>query len=72
MLSRPEIGMSTTYIGQCLTSAIDEPLTMPGRPPVRDGYLSPDVELLGFRALGRVCSACFDNDARMGDLLMRL
>jgi len=32
--------------------------------PVRDGYLSPDVELLGFRALGRVCSACFDNDQR--------
>jgi cysteine synthase len=32
--------------------------------PVHDGYLSPDVELLGFRALGRVCSACFDNDQR--------
>lgn len=32
--------------------------------PVREGYLSPDVELLGFRALGRVCSACFDNDQR--------
>ncbi len=32
--------------------------------PVRDGYLSPEVELLGFRALGRVCSACFDNDQR--------
>ena len=32
--------------------------------PVRDGYLSPEVELLGFRALGRVCSACFDNDRR--------
>ncbi len=32
--------------------------------PVRDGYLSPDVELLGFRALGRVCAACFDNDQR--------
>ncbi len=26
--------------------------------PVRDGYLSPEVEILGFRALGRVCSAC--------------
>lgn len=32
--------------------------------PVHEGYLSPDVELLGFRALGRVCSACFDNDQR--------
>jgi len=32
--------------------------------PVRDGYLSPDVELLGFRALGRVCAACVDNDQR--------
>lgn len=32
--------------------------------PVRDGYLSPEVELLGFRALGRVCAACFDNDQR--------
>jgi cysteine synthase len=34
--------------------------------PVRDGYLSPEVELLGFRALGRVCAACFDNDRRDG------
>ncbi|MEP7116657.1 MAG: cysteine synthase family protein [Acidobacteriota bacterium] len=33
--------------------------------PVRDGYLSPDVEITGFRALGRVCSACFDVDARV-------
>jgi cysteine synthase A len=32
--------------------------------PVRDGYLSPEVELLGFRALGRVCSVCFDSDQR--------
>jgi len=32
--------------------------------PVHDGYLSPDVELLGFRALGRVCSVCADNDQR--------
>ena len=28
--------------------------------PVRDGYLSPDVRLLGFRALKRVCTACCD------------
>jgi hypothetical protein len=25
---------------------------------VRDGYLAPDVELLGYEAFGRVCSAC--------------
>ncbi len=34
--------------------------------PVRDGYLSPDVEILGFRALGRVCSACVDADTAAG------
>jgi cysteine synthase A len=28
--------------------------------PVKDGYLSPDVELIGFRALPRVCAMCFD------------
>ena len=28
--------------------------------PVRDNYLSPDVELLGFEVLQRVCSTCFD------------
>jgi len=28
--------------------------------PVRDGYLSPDVEIVGFRALPRVCAMCFD------------
>lgn len=27
--------------------------------PVRDGYLSPDVTLLGFEALPRVCAACY-------------
>ncbi len=26
--------------------------------PVRPGYLTPDVELLAFRAVGRVCDAC--------------
>jgi len=26
--------------------------------PVRDGYLSPDIELLGFHAIGRVCAMC--------------
>ena len=34
--------------------------------PVRDGYLSPEVEILGFRALGRVCAACFDVDKTAG------
>ena len=29
--------------------------------PVRDGYLSPDVEIEGFRALGRVCAMCIDS-----------
>jgi cysteine synthase A len=28
--------------------------------PVRDGYLSPDVEVIGFRAFQRVCAACID------------
>jgi len=28
--------------------------------PVHDGFLSPDVELLGFRAFNRVCNICFD------------
>ncbi len=28
--------------------------------PVRDGFLSPDVELLGFRAFKRVCHTCCD------------
>jgi cysteine synthase A len=27
---------------------------------VKDGFLSPDVELLRFRALNRMCDACFD------------
>ena len=28
--------------------------------PVRNGYVSPDVELLGYRAFGRVCNTCLD------------
>jgi cysteine synthase A len=28
--------------------------------PLRDGYLSPDVELRGFRAFNRVCDVCDD------------
>jgi cysteine synthase A len=28
--------------------------------PSRDGYLAPDVELLGYRAFGRVCSTCLE------------
>jgi cysteine synthase A len=31
--------------------------------PVRDGFLSPDIELLGFEALRRSCDTCFDPDA---------
>ena len=29
-----------------------------GDEPVRDGFLTPDVELLGYETIGRVCSAC--------------
>jgi len=28
--------------------------------PVREGYLSTDVEIIGFRAFQRVCAVCFD------------
>jgi len=28
--------------------------------PVKDGYLSPDVDVIGFRAFKRVCSMCCD------------
>ena len=28
--------------------------------PVKAGYYSPDIEIVGFRALGRVCAMCFD------------
>ncbi len=28
--------------------------------PVHDGFLSPDVEMSGFRAFNRVCNICFD------------
>jgi len=31
--------------------------------PVRDSYLSPDVQLVGFTAFQRVCSACIDYKA---------
>jgi len=30
--------------------------------PVREGFLSPDVELLGFRGFKRVCQTCCDPD----------
>ena len=40
--------------------------------PVRDGYLSTDVEVLGFRSLGRVCAACFETDARTGGSVVPL
>ena len=29
---------------------------------VRDGYLTPEVELLGYEAIERVCYTCFDGD----------
>jgi cysteine synthase A len=29
--------------------------------PVRDGYLSPDVSIVGFRVLPRVCAMCFES-----------
>ena len=28
--------------------------------PARPGYVSPDIEVLGFRAFPRVCGMCFD------------
>lgn len=28
--------------------------------PLRDGYLAPRIEILGFRAVGRVCAQCLD------------
>ncbi len=31
--------------------------------PVKDGYLSPDVQVLGFRAFKRVCTLCGDGTA---------
>lgn len=31
--------------------------------PVKPGYLSPDIEVVGFRALPRVCAMCFDAPA---------
>ena len=40
--------------------------------PVRDGYLSTDVEVVGFRAQGRVCAACFDSDPRTAGSVSRL
>jgi cysteine synthase A len=30
--------------------------------PVRQDYLSTDVELLGYEAFSRVCSTCFDGE----------
>ena len=29
-----------------------------GDEPVKEGFLTPDVELLGYDTIGRVCSAC--------------
>ena len=40
--------------------------------PVRDGYASPEIRLLGYRALKRVCHTCCDpaecNESTMGGL----
>ena len=33
-----------------------------GEEPVRDGYLAPQVELLGYRAFRRECRTCFDQE----------
>jgi len=30
--------------------------------PVKDSYLAPEVELLSYEALKRVCYTCFDDD----------
>ncbi|MEA2205700.1 MAG: cysteine synthase [Blastocatellia bacterium] len=30
--------------------------------PVKDDYLTPEVELLSYQAFKRVCYTCFDND----------
>ncbi len=30
--------------------------------PVRDGYLSPEIELISYRSFKRVCSTCYDLD----------
>ena len=33
---------------------------------VKPGYLSPDVEVTGFRAIGRICEMCCDGDPAVG------
>jgi cysteine synthase len=30
--------------------------------PVREGYLAPEIDLLSYRALKRVCNTCFEPD----------
>ena len=35
--------------------------------PVRDGYLAPEVELISYRAIKRVCHTCYDSEAEIGD-----
>ena len=34
--------------------------------PARTGFLSPDVELIGFRTMGRICASCTERDAASG------
>jgi len=34
--------------------------------PVREGYLSPDVQLLGFRSVRRTCRTCWSADEDAG------
>jgi cysteine synthase A len=36
--------------------------------PVKDSYLAPGVELLGYRAFNRVCSACLDPSDELEEL----
>jgi cysteine synthase A len=31
-----------------------------GEEPVKDGFMAPSIDLLGFRAMKRVCQTCFD------------
>jgi cysteine synthase A len=37
--------------------------------PVKDGYLSSDIEILGFRAVGRLCSSCSEFASQAGAAL---
>ncbi|MEI6666871.1 MAG: cysteine synthase family protein [Acidobacteriota bacterium] len=34
---------------------------------IKDGYLSSDIEILGFRTVGRLCATCLESSAQPGD-----